>query len=82
MKNKKNMDTKSFFDLYKEEREKPTAAQLFIANIAKITHRSEQTVRIWLTGTQTPDDLAQSVIAKAYGVKQETLFPKRKETAL
>lgn len=73
---------KSFFDLYEEEKSKPTAAQVFVKNIAKLTHRSELTVRMWLSGQQTPDELVQSIIAKEYGVSQETLFPKRKEVAL
>lgn len=76
------MDTRSFFDLYEEEKSKPTAAQLFVKNIALLTHRSEQTVRMWLAGQQTPDELVQSIIAKEYGVQKETLFPKRKEVAV
>lgn len=73
---------KSFYDLYEEEKSKPTAAQVFIKNIATLTHRSELTVRMWLAGQQTPDELVQSIIAKEYGVSPATLFPKRKEVTV
>lgn len=77
------MQERSFFDLYEEERKKPTAAQMFVKKIANLTHRTELTVRQWLSGQQTPDELVQSIIAREYGVKIETLFPKeRKEGAL
>lgn len=71
------MMEKSFYSLYQEAKNQPTAAQLFIARVAKLTHRSEMTVRMWLSGCQTPDDLAQSVIAKDFGVDEKTLFPKQ-----
>ena len=32
-------------------------------------------VRMWCTGRQTPDALAQSVISKELGVPEEVLFP-------
>lgn len=70
---------KTFFDLYEEEKSKPTAAQVFVKKIAKLTHRTENTVRMWLAGQQTPDELVQSIIAKEYGVSAATLFPKREE---
>lgn len=69
----------SFFELYEKERRKPTAAQVFIKNIATMTHRSENTVKMWLCGRQVPDELAQSIIAKKYGVKISSLFPKKEE---
>jgi len=48
------MKAKSFFDFYEEEKSKPTAAQVFVSKMANLTHRSENTVRMWLAGQQTP----------------------------
>lgn len=48
-------EKKSFFDLYAEQKKKPTPAQNFIAEIAALTHRSENTVKMWLCGRQVPD---------------------------
>ena len=45
-------EKKSFFDLYAEQKKKPTPAQNFIAEIAALTHRSENTVKMWLCGRQ------------------------------
>lgn len=43
-----NTKGKSLRDLYKEEVSKPSRAQEFITFIAKLTHRSEHTVKMWL----------------------------------
>lgn len=69
------MSKKTFLELYDEYKKKPTAAQVFIAEVAALTHRSENTVRMWLCGRQTPDELAKAVIAKHYNLNPETLFP-------
>ena len=50
-------ENKSFFDLYAEQKKKPTPAQTFIAEVAALTHRSENTVKMWLCGRQIPDEL-------------------------
>lgn len=70
------MAKKTFQQLYEDEKQKPTAAQLFIQKVAEITHRKELTVRMWLSGRQTPDELAQSIIAKEFNVSVDDLFPK------
>ncbi len=70
------MAKKTFQMLYDEQKKKPTAAQLFISRVAEITHRKEQTVRMWLSGQQTPDELVQGVIAREFGVSAAELFPK------
>lgn len=70
------MAEKTFFDLYNEQKSKPTPAQEFISEVARITKRTTNTVRMWLSGQQTPDALAQSIIAEHYGVSINTLFPK------
>jgi len=83
LKIKRTMKAKSFFDFYEEEKSKPTAAQAFVSKMASLTHRSENTVRMWLAGQQTPDELAQSIIAKELNVSIDALFPKKeKEGAL
>lgn len=71
------MRQKSFIELYKEAKSKPTPAQSFIAEIAKLTHRSYYTVKMWTMGKLVPDELAQSLIAEKYGVDMAGLFPKR-----
>ncbi len=76
----KTMEQRTFFDLYAEQKRKPTAAQVFVSDVAKLTHRSEITVRMWLSGVSAPDELAQSIIAKKYGVSASTLFPKREKS--
>lgn len=70
------MNKKTFKTLYEEEKKKPTAAQMFISEVAALTKRSEATVRMWLTGQQVPDELAQSIIAERYNVSVDNLFPK------
>lgn len=73
------MKQKTFQELYEEAKNKPTPAQSFINEVAELTHRSVNTVRMWLVGRQAPDELAQNIIANKYGVQVETLFPKAKE---
>lgn len=70
------MKQKTFKQLYEEEKQKPTAAQVFVSEVASLTKRSEVTVRMWLSGQQVPDELAQSIIAERYQVSVENLFPK------
>ena len=65
----------TFKDLYLREKEKPTPAQSFIEDIAELTKRSANTVRMWLQGKQTPDALAQSLIAEKFDIYVSTLFP-------
>ena len=69
------MCNKTFKQLYEDEKNKATPAQSFIATVANITHRSTNTVKMWLVGRQTPDDLAKSIIAEHFGCKADTLFP-------
>lgn len=73
------MEQKTFKQLYEEQKQKPTAAQVFVSEVASLTKRSEVTVRMWLSGQQVPDELAQSIIAERYHVNIENLFPKTTE---
>lgn len=74
------MAEKTFFDLYNEQKSKPTPAQEFISEVARITKRTTTTVRMWLSGQQTPDALAQSIIAEHFGVSITSLFQKAEKT--
>lgn len=65
----------TFKDLYLQEKEKPTPAQSFIEEVAELTKRSANTVRMWLQGKQVPDALAQSLIAEKFNIDVSTLFP-------
>ncbi|MCD7962925.1 MAG: hypothetical protein LUF90_05095 [Rikenellaceae bacterium] len=47
----------------------------FVKRIAKLTCRSEATVRMWLSGRQKPDELAKKIIAQELGIPSELLFP-------
>ena len=71
------MSNRTFTELYNERKNMPTPAQEFLAEVAKITHRSEFTVKMWLSGQQVPDMLVQSVIAEHFGVSIEGLFPNK-----
>ena len=70
------MNKKTFEALYEEQKKKPTAAQVFVSEVATLTKRSEATVRMWLSGQQVPDELAQTMIAEKYNVSIDSLFPK------
>nr|DAP23663.1 MAG TPA: helix-turn-helix domain protein [Bacteriophage sp.] len=37
------------------------------------------TVRMWISGKQVPDELAQATIAQRYNVSVDSLFPRREE---
>lgn len=49
----------------------------WVQRIAKATMRSENAVRMWLNGRQTPEPLVQNIIAKELGVPVEGLFPNK-----
>lgn len=74
------MDRKTFIELYKEQKMKPTPAQSFVAEVAELTHRSRATVRMWIIGKQVPDELAKSIIADRYSVDAEFLFNKQQQS--
>lgn len=72
--NYKKMRQKSFTQLYLERKNEPTPAQKFISEVAELTNRSEQTVRMWLSGVQTPDPNVSKVIGMHFNVDPDTLF--------
>jgi hypothetical protein len=66
---------KTFKQIYEELDSTPPKTK-WIRRIAKVTMRSELTVRMWLNGRQTPEPLVQKIIAKELGVEVNELFPK------
>lgn len=68
------MTKKTFTQLYLEAKNEPTPAQKFINEVAGLTKRSEQTVRMWLSGVQIPDPNVTANIAKHFNVDPESLF--------
>lgn len=66
---------KSFKECY-EEVSTMSPKKMWIQRIAQVTHRSEATVRMWLSGRQVPEELIQEIISKELGVPVEGLFPK------
>lgn len=65
---------KTFKDCY-EEVSTMSPKKMWIQRIAQVTHRSEATVRMWLSGRQVPEVLIQEIIANELGVPVEGLFP-------
>lgn len=67
----------TFKELYDAAKAQPTPAAAFVAKVAELTHRSETTVRMWLVGAQTPDELVISILAKHFGTSPDDLFPSK-----
>lgn len=76
----KQPQKKSFKDEYNERKALPTHAEMFVTEVAELTHRSVNTVKMWLIGRQVPDELTQSVIAKHFNIDINYLFPTVVET--
>lgn len=75
---------KSLQQLYNERKalpKSPTPGEMFILEVAEVTHKSPTTVRMWLGGRQTPDELTQSIIADKYNVDINGLFPETQKRA-
>ena len=53
----------------------PTPASIFIKKIAKLTHRSEVTVRTWANGKKAPDINVQNVLSAHFNEEPSELFP-------
>lgn len=71
---------KTFRQLYDELPDRSTVKAPkteFIEHIADVTMKSVKTVRCWLAGAQTPDQLTKAVIEKELNVPSEILFPER-----
>lgn len=68
----------NFKQIYQQEKMKDEAlkshAKTWIEDIASITHKSEQTVRMWLSGRQKPDELTMVILEKYLEIPKEELF--------
>lgn len=73
MENKKKTRFRLFYDALPPKAEvAPKSA--FVKEIAKLVKVHEVTVRCWIAGTQKPDALKTSIIAKHLGVPENELF--------
>lgn len=64
---------KTFKECY-DEVSTMSPKKMWIQRIAKVTRRSETTVRMWISGRQIPEPLIQEIIAKELNVPVEGLF--------
>ena len=75
----KGIKQATFRELYnlevQKDAQRPSAAQQFIAEIARITMKKEQTVRMWLYSDQVPDELTKAVISQKLNISADVLFP-------
>lgn len=62
-------------EIYQQQKELPTPAQLFVQELANITCREETTIRQWLSGVQEPPRRAKISIAKHLSLPVDELFP-------
>lgn len=72
------IQTKTFKEIY-EAQESVSPKTKWVQRVAKATMRSENAVRMWLNGRQTPEPLVQNIIAKELGVPVEGLFPAKND---
>lgn len=71
-------ETKTFKEIYDGLDPVPPKTK-WVKRIAEATMRSENAVRMWLNGRQTPEPLVQNIIAKELGVPVEGLFPSKND---
>ena len=69
------MVNKTLREIYEEQKKRPTPATAFVNKLCEVTHRSEMTVRSWLTGKYRPDINTQIVLAQFLDSTVEDLFP-------
>lgn len=67
------MTFKDYYDALPPKAPKAPKTE-FVLRMAKLCKREPQTIRMWLSGRQRPDALAQSVIAKELGASESELF--------
>lgn len=76
LRNKEKMNKITFIDIFREEKAKPKPEQAFISEVAKLTCKSQITVKRWCEGKVTPDALTQKILAEHFKVDADILFPK------
>lgn len=65
----------SLKDLYEERKKAPNPAKQLIEEIARITNRSELTVRLWISGHHVPEAIITKVIADHFHIDPDYIFP-------
>lgn len=65
----------SFVKIYETVKAKPAPGAVFVKQMAELTHRSEISVRKWLSGKTIPDINCQIILEQHFGVPRKTLFP-------
>lgn len=73
------MSDKSLVGVYRSKKKMPTQADILVAELCDLTHRSEFTVKSWVLGHHTPDINTQIIIAKHLDSDPATLFPPKKK---
>lgn len=68
------MTKKTFKEIYEGLDPTPPKSN-FIRRIAKVTNRSEFTVKMWIAGRQVPELIIQQIIAKELRCEVNNLFP-------
>lgn len=65
----------TLIELYNKEKEKHTPAELFIREVAKVSHRALPTVYKWVTGKTQPDTYIKQKLSRHFNIPVENLFP-------
>lgn len=69
------MNNSSLYEMYQAQVEMDSHAKQFIKEIMDLTHRSESTVRKWLSGAVEPDERIKRLLAKHFNTEVDVLFP-------
>lgn len=70
------MTLKELYDNAKKQPKPLTPSYAFVLEVARVTKRSEITVRKWIAGDAIPDALTQETLARHFKTSPEALFPK------
>lgn len=73
------MRQRSLINMYKRLRRKPTPPSLFVKKLAELTHRSESSVRKWLSGEVEPDMAVKEILSDYFNTPIEVLFPPKEK---
>jgi len=69
---------RTFLQFYEIAKAEPAPATAFVRKVAEATHRTEITVRKWLSGKITPDINTQIILERHFNTPKEVLFPQKK----
>lgn len=69
------MKNRTFQSLYQALKNEPSPAAKFVRDIAKLTGRSETTVRKWIAGETMPDIKVQMILQRHFNIPMSELFP-------